>query len=307
MPRLPPAEKLPLAVRKNIRDGWENKKEEYEKAISETLGQPWTIKINPNAIFPYGDDGSWAKTSTGDLIAGYIQGAARSLKSFVEANGDEGKDEINTIASAHTITMDFDEAKKVYYCGAQVSPEGELVILFAEGNLGSNIDQAFDRDNITKALNEAPAGDNAKPLSYVTRKEIRNEYTPNIAAIQEKVNKILGKEITLDPNFEDVYAKLKASPKSTNDWEEHIGPYVRFYFKGLADHLESKGFGDDEMLQEGLVEALESSTVHFRITNELKSYYNEAVFEDGVLYLQTSPENFGSNIDQVADKLIDLL
>ena len=87
MPRLPPAEKLPLAVRKDskstpiepethglvltpiVRDNWENKKEDLEKQISNILGETWTINIDPKAIWPYGEDNSWAKTSTGDLLA----------------------------------------------------------------------------------------------------------------------------------------------------------------------------------------------------------------------------------------------
>lgn len=52
-----------------VRDNWEAKKEEHEQALSEILGQPWTINIDPKAIWPYADDGSWAKTSTGDMLS----------------------------------------------------------------------------------------------------------------------------------------------------------------------------------------------------------------------------------------------
>lgn len=67
MPRLPPVEKLPLAVRKNIRDDWENNRADFEKQISEVLGTSWTIDIQPNAIYAYAKE-SYAKDSLGSLL-----------------------------------------------------------------------------------------------------------------------------------------------------------------------------------------------------------------------------------------------
>ncbi len=79
MSRLPPAEKLPLAVRKNgkswwprprpvrkmqhwlltksalgalVRDEFEVKKADFEKTLSDLMGTPWTIDINPQRHLP---------------------------------------------------------------------------------------------------------------------------------------------------------------------------------------------------------------------------------------------------------------
>jgi hypothetical protein len=46
----PALEKLPLAVRKDIRDNFEPKKEELETAISNLLGTPFKINFNFNAV-----------------------------------------------------------------------------------------------------------------------------------------------------------------------------------------------------------------------------------------------------------------
>ncbi|KAH7120723.1 hypothetical protein EDB81DRAFT_631359, partial [Dactylonectria macrodidyma] len=220
MPRLPLAEKLPLVVRKDIRDNWESKREGHEKAISDILGEPWTININPNAIWPYAEDNSWAKISTGKMIQRYVAGAEDQLKSFIGYFGEEGKVEINDICSAHTITLAFDEAKKVSYCGCEVSAAGELVLLFSEGNLGTNIDDALSRSNLAKALNEAlVSGDSAKPMSDATCTGINKEYAAENAPGQEKLNKILATEIPLDPNFEAVFEKLKVGANSPDGWE----------------------------------------------------------------------------------------
>jgi hypothetical protein len=80
-----PIAKLPLAVRKNgtaplstpsqcwlilsiVRDEWENKKAEKEEEVSKLLGVPWTFDINPNAIFPYAEEGSYGHNSLGACI-----------------------------------------------------------------------------------------------------------------------------------------------------------------------------------------------------------------------------------------------
>ena len=55
-----------------VRDSWENTKEEREKKLSDLLGQPWTINVDPKAIYPYAEEGSWGATSLGDLIVGFV-------------------------------------------------------------------------------------------------------------------------------------------------------------------------------------------------------------------------------------------
>jgi hypothetical protein len=67
MPRLPPAEKLSLALRKNVRDEWDNNKANLEKQLSEVLGETWTVEVTPNAIWPY-HNGGYAKESLGSCI-----------------------------------------------------------------------------------------------------------------------------------------------------------------------------------------------------------------------------------------------
>jgi hypothetical protein len=83
-----PVAKLPLAVRKNgttslailifltllilvttVRDAWETEKPKFEEKISTMLGTAWTFDINPNAIFPYAEENSYASNSLGACIA----------------------------------------------------------------------------------------------------------------------------------------------------------------------------------------------------------------------------------------------
>ncbi|RSM20603.1 hypothetical protein CDV31_000581 [Fusarium ambrosium] len=306
MARLPPAEKLPLAVRKNIRDGWENKKEEWEKKLSDLLGESWTIDIDPKALYPYAEADSWASTSLGDCINGYVEGVEYQMRYFIDSNGGDGpKAEINNICSAHVLTMDFDEENTVSYCGVKVTPEGKLVILFTEGNLGTNTSYAAESSKLVKALNEGPTGD--RPMSYIARASIRNDYEKGLPDVQKKLNKIFGKDVAIVPNFEDNFNKLKADKNAQDGWEDIFGRTHLSYLEGLVSDLEYQKFDQDEMLQEGLVEAVEESAVHVRVVDELKRSYNETVIENGILYLQTIPKDFGVNAHSIANELINLL
>ncbi|KAJ6789756.1 hypothetical protein PWT90_06777 [Aphanocladium album] len=299
MSRLPPAEKLPLAVRKNIRDKWESKKDEFEKEFSDILGEKWTIDINPNAIYPYGADGSYAKESTGAMIADC---AIWGLRRYVEKYGDDAKQEINKVASTHTLVMDLDVDKKVSYCGCGITSSGQLAILWEDGNLASNLDQVFGENSITTALNDVPS----EGMAYETRLDIQQVYEKKIAEVNQNINTALKKDFTFEPGFEAAYAKLNGTSAKFKD---NLGSFVYLYYDALRYSLSNDKFDSDDMLQEAFHEAVESGKIAFRIVDasQMKKTYCEAVFEDGVLYLQTSPEGYGSNIDCVAEKLVDQL
>ncbi|KAJ3317532.1 hypothetical protein HDU93_004080, partial [Gonapodya sp. JEL0774] len=65
----PAVEKLPLAIRKNLRDSFESKKADFENKLTDLMGTSWTVDVNANALFPYAEEGSWASKSLGDCLA----------------------------------------------------------------------------------------------------------------------------------------------------------------------------------------------------------------------------------------------
>ena len=80
------------------------------------------------------------------------------------------------------------------------------------------------------------------------------------------------------------------------------------YFKYLVDQLESQGFAKDEMLQEGYQEVVDKNEIGLRVVDKLqKGTYNECVFENGVLYMQTTPEYWTSNMRDAGAKIVDML
>lgn len=205
--------------------------------------------------------------------------------------------------------MDIDLNKKVSYCGCEVSPSGQLIILFAEGKLGTNIDHAFNLENLTKAFDGAPSA-GPLPYTFTARTSIRTQYDAEIDKVRNKVSSALQRDsLTLDPNFDAVYAKLKGAADADDNWQENLGSYTKGYFSAFADWLDSQKVASDEMIREALNEGIESGKVVFRVVDgeKMKSSYNEAVIEDGVLYLQTVPKYFGTNIHYMAEKLMDQL
>ncbi|KAK0624822.1 hypothetical protein B0T17DRAFT_590633 [Bombardia bombarda] len=315
MSRLPPAAKLSLAVRKNVRDEWDNNKEALEKQLTDLLGETWTIDIAPNAIWPYHNDG-YAKESLGSCIKSYVEGALYQLKYLTERYGDALKTEVNTICHAHILTLDLEETTppRFSYGGCDVS-DGKLRVLFLETYLGTNIDYCCQEETLFKALNDAPHPNNA-PLSFVARNGIRTDYDAKIAETKHTIAELLGKgddEITLDANFEDTFAKLEAASKVKGsglreDWQGNLGSFAIKYFDGLAYQMKYLKVGEDEMVQEGFLDVVDKLTIKFRVVDKLEyDSYCEVVVEEGVLYVQSKAETWGTNIDYAASKLIDQL
>ncbi|KAI1463566.1 uncharacterized protein F4812DRAFT_468646 [Daldinia caldariorum] len=277
MSKLPPVEKLPLSLRKNVRDEWDNKK--YTPTLRRATRKN------------------------------------RSVIALQDNAGEHGLKELNTICYSHVLTIDLDDANRFLYCGADVH-EGKLRILFAPGKLGTNIDSALDHEVLAKALNDAPtpASDNAPALSFAARSSISRDYGPKAEQIRAQIAEILTKpDIKLSPNFEDTFATLQKAgeagePDFRSDWEGLLGEFTRLYWEGLVNQLKSQKFDEDELLREGFHEAVEKGEIAFRIVDALKySSYCECEVEDGVLYLQCTTKTWGANIDDAARGLFDWL
>ncbi|KFH43542.1 hypothetical protein ACRE_056920 [Hapsidospora chrysogenum ATCC 11550] len=282
-----------------VREGWESVREAHEKKLSEVLGEPWTVDIDALSLFPYAAEDSWARSSPGEMIASYVSDAVSRLRYLIDRLGSELRTEINDACPARILTMDLDEDELFSYCGCKVSADGKLVIVFRETYLGTNISSALDQSHLEMALNEAPTTRATKPMNFRARMSIAgagghssssSSSSSSIRETQRRLSALLGGELALVPGYEAVFDKLRASEEKerVEDWDAQLGPFVHLYFDGLLGYLEYHGFGADQMLREGLLEAVKGGEVRFRLVDEIKRPYNEAVIEDGVLYLQVS-------------------
>ena len=213
------------------------------------------------------------------------------MKSFVANYGDEGKKELNSLASKHQVGLEYDDTKKFSYCGPVIK-DGRLVVLFSEKMLGTNCNYCLEDAPLQQALNEAPAAGEAK-MSYKVRTGIKKDYEAKEEEMRKNIAKQINCEaIKLNPNFEANYAVLSENAKASGireDWEDTVGRFTMSYFGGLEYWLRCQQFEKDDMLQEGFQEAISKNEIKMVVVKQLEtkqSSYNEAVIKDGVLCLQ---------------------
>lgn len=215
-----------------------------------------------------------------------MSAAVSNLRTFVDSLGEAHKDELNKICTAHSLTMAADANGKTDYCSCEVSPDGELVIIFHPEKLGVNIDNALVTSFMKDALDDAPT--DPGPMSYRVRMETL-KYEERIREKQEELNALLQKEVSFDPNWEAVFDKMNSADDAAENWRPSIGNQIRWYFEALVSRMNGDGFGTNDVLREGFLEAVEKQTIAFRVVGKTDETYNEYVVEDGVFYIQVSP------------------
>lgn len=310
-----PKTKLPLAIRKNVRDEFETKIPELEANLSSVLGQPWKINFDPGHLYTLADS-RFAKESPGQMLTQYCQNATRGISDYVEKYGADGQSELYTIASSHIMTLGQTTNPKISYSGCEISG-GVLRLVFAGKYLGSNLSTVCLE--LATAVNNAglsssPGGGAA--LDFDAKTSIKKDYEPAIGNVKAKIQSILGLPmLKLQPNFERNFAAIAAYPATgkqattyPREWQKRFGGSTLKYFEELAPSLEGQGFAKDDMLQEGYQDAADKNEIGLRVVDKLqKCTYNECVFENGVLYIQTTPEYWTSNIRDAGARIMDLL
>lgn len=248
-----------------------------------------------------------AHTSRLTTLFRYIDGAIYRLNYFLESlgHGEAGVKEINEVASTHTITIYPDVEKKNSYCGVDIH-DGVLRILFTEDNLGTNIDYALEK--IEAALVDAAK---ASPgLNYTARNSVKQDYQPHADKLTKEIQEQLHNDsFKLNPNFEAIGESLKASKDAREDWPQNLGGFAKGYFESLLSYLQYNKFKEDDLMYEGFEELVTAHEAAIRIVDKLagSSSYNQVLIEDGKLIIQTTPENFGTNVNYACEKIVDIL
>lgn len=295
----PALEKLPLAVRKDLRDNFEAEKEDWETQISDLLGAPFKINFNANEVWAYASDGS----SAGSIFANYAKGFIDALKYFLDKFGDIGKEYFNQTVTQSELSLGVNTlGEKAPVISAEIK-DGVFRILFRSDCLGYNTSSIYE--TIVPAIEGVPR----EGFSLQAKHSIEENYNSEIEELQKEIGEILAMpDVILDPNFEENYQAL-VKGKKDQDWQRNFGATHFAYFKdGLKWQLEYQKFKGDEMLQEGLAETLTSKTFKIRVVDKLnKGYCNEVVLENGVMYLQSTPDKWYYNTSDMGSGLVDLL
>ncbi|RDW69990.1 hypothetical protein BP5796_08387 [Coleophoma crateriformis] len=295
--------KVPLSVRKNVRDGWEARIPGFSEELKTLLGREWTFKISPAYLFTFAEDDSYAQRCLGECISGYVEGFIYQLKRYLCTHGDLLRQELDTVVTSHSLTII--PSNDVNYCGCIIQ-DGVLELLFHPQYFGTNISDAAAE--LSHVLSSAPQSGKASALSFLCRHSIKTDYDAKInRTLQNARIALLNAELTFEPEFEDNAAKLKGSKDVRSDWESNLGDWTRQYFDGFLEVLRRQKFEGDELLQEGFNEAVRNGVVRLRVVDELASGYNEVILEYGDLIMQTTPQNWGCNTSDAAVGLMDIL
>ncbi|KAJ7638124.1 hypothetical protein B0H17DRAFT_1216831 [Mycena rosella] len=295
----PALEKLPLAVRKDIRDKYDENKADLESQISTLLGTSFTLQINPNEVVAYVKEDS--RVSIGGMFTSYVNGFISALKSYLEKYGEDGKAHFNAAVSKAQLSINVNEQGDNGPTISADVKDGVYRILFNHDRVGYNM--SSQNDWILPAIEAAATGG----FSLQAKNSIENDYNDQIGDLQKEIGQITGMaDVVLDPNFEENYEALKALPDTK--WQANFGKVHFSYFNGLKSQLESQGFKKDDMLQEGLQEALTSKTFKIRIVKKTTNdKTNEIVIDDGVAYLQTTAERWWYNVNDMGAGIVKLL
>lgn len=296
-----------------VRDDYEVKIPELEAELSKVCGAAWKLQIDPGWVYSCATD-SYAKQSPGKMITKYVEQATKRINDYVEKYGESGKTELNKLASQHALTLEPATTQKFSYCGCEVSG-GCLRLLFQKNMLGTNIDDAARE--LSQAVNAAGASaPGASVLDFNAKHSIMTELEPKIEAVRASIAQDLGvPTLTLYPNYEENYVLLDRYVKGGNvgtmwprDWQKRYGRDTLAYFEAIRRNVEVLGFAKDDMLREGFQDAVDKNEIHLKVVEKLdKGNYNESVIRNGVLYIQTTPPMWTTNIGDSAQKLIDLL
>ncbi|ESK83380.1 hypothetical protein Moror_15647 [Moniliophthora roreri MCA 2997] len=295
-----PIEKLPLAVRKDLRDNYEAKKAELEGKIAELLGiDSFKANLNANEIWAYNTD---ARQSIGGMFYRYVDGFLSCLKRYIDNFDDDGRVHFNEAVSQSELQIHVNPlGDKAPTIDCDIK-DGIFNILFHHENLGYNQDYIYSE--LLKAVERAPR----EGLSIRAKKSVQEEYEENIDDLRDKIAETLAMpNLVIEPSFEENFKALKTAKGDNSSWEESFGRATLGYINGLKSQLERQGFKGDEMLQEGLAEVMTAQKIVFLVVPEIKKRYHEVILEDGVLYLRTIPNEWWVNVDEAGSGLVDML
>ncbi|KAF9476948.1 hypothetical protein BDN70DRAFT_862444 [Pholiota conissans] len=221
----PAVEKLPLSIRKDVRDNFEAKKEDYESTIAGHLGFPVKIEFETNAVAAYAD---LTTPTLGYYFATYVDGFIYGLTNFAQSYDDIGKEYFKNAVSEAKITLNVNElGDKAPTIDADVK-DGVFRILFHHQKFGYNASDLYSL--LATAIENAPHDG----YSLLAKSSIEKEYNQKVDEAQQQIGEVLNMpDVILDPNFEENYAKL--IKKKEKDWVRNYGDSSLKYFQYVAD------------------------------------------------------------------------
>ena len=147
------------------------------------------------------------------MLTRYFAVNTEGIKRYIEKYGTEGKNELNTLASTHVMTLESVTTQDFYYCGREISG-GCLRIMFKKDQLAVNVERGTsDLDKTVNAAGAAAPG--ASTLDFDAKHGIQSKYDPAVGEVRDKIQRTVKIPIlTLTPNFEHNFTVMDKFEKS---------------------------------------------------------------------------------------------
>ncbi|KAK7438589.1 hypothetical protein VKT23_017924 [Stygiomarasmius scandens] len=275
-----PVPELSLAVRKDIHDKYETVKDGLEDYVSHLLGFTFTFSLNPNEIWAYNIR---LKSSAGEVLERYVTGFVRSLKTYLDKHGKEGKENFNATVTAHKLSLSVNPlGDKAPTISCEIR-NGVFVILFHYKRLGDHTER-LDVSGVIKNCRH-------QMLSAKAKSSIEQFYDSKVEEVVGIMRKILGMpDLELEPSFEANFKKMKAARGADTSWQQHFGQKTIDSFESFKNSLVCHGFKKNDQLRQTLNSKLTAKKIILEVVNKSGMREgSEVLIKDGALYLRTTP------------------
>jgi len=283
--------KLPLVLRKNIKENEANLKE-HMATINTAVGKTWTFEVDFAKINSNTEIREDLHDRLGEVIySSYLENLATGIKSFCEHP-------MNKEALASAVTKN----KIMYRLNAAAEPlcnefkieDGVLILQSPPKYFWSNLSEVYSL-NLDKILDT----DKSK-FSLITRKNLA-QYEPKLKEHEANINAALG---TTDWKLEFDIAKLMQAPTIKQD----AGREGEIFYDSYAERIEEciKKNCEDDLTKEELVNQITKKKIALCYVDKTQNYH-DFVIKDGALILQCKPENVWINMSDVSYYKLDKL
>lgn len=155
------------------------------------------------------------------LCSRYVDGVLYQLDRFITKHGDKGKQELNTIASARTITMDLDEDRKILLLRLR-----RLCYGISRHSLPRGISR---HQQLTTPARWNTLGECSQRSAYfwpVTSPSA--SLRAQAESIKRQLGEIPGRDVALSPRSEQAFDKLSAGDGDAL-WQRNLGAHHAMY------------------------------------------------------------------------------
>jgi len=312
MPARKPLDKLPLAIRKNVRDNYENHVPENQSKIAKAIGiDSFTFKVDINALIPYADD-SGPQQDPGYYTNEYFTSLVTAVEEYTKNGSDEeAKDVLKKVLHKKEATIAPREKLPDSIAGCETK-DGVFYLLFRTDGDRSYFAGCANEAcyKFAAAIDKGLDALGGEELPVVTRRSVAANLDPVIKEVGEKFESLFGKPIPLSYDVKavlDAYHNRKGDGNTFNDFNDYAPNLIASYFTEAAAKLEYLNFGADDMLKEAFLESAENG-IKFEVVQKLQhNQLNDCIFEDGFFKLQTTAQYIGSCPDEAAGYAVDRL